>query len=298
MTTRRWPVGIDLPRDRRETEYSPSHRLPDRDLSPFLDRYGADSAEARRLNQPTTHAYGDSSTTTLDLFLPPILSGREQPSDARPGPPPVHVFIHGGYWQQLSKLDSAFLAPACADTGLALAAVDYTLAPAATLDQIVDECTTALRWLRTNGESLGLDVDRMVVSGSSAGAHLAAMAALRLPRTERPFGLVLVSGVYLLEPLIGTSINDAVGLDAEAATRNSPLLQTLDGFPPAVVAFGDDESDEFKAQSRGLVDALAGAGTPVREVEVARRNHFDVVFDIVPDLTAELDRLVRPGADR
>ncbi len=294
---RRWPLGAELADHERDTEYSPSTRLPDRDLSPFLDRYAAESAEARRTLPPTTHAYAGSPTTTLDLFLPPILPSREHWGGVGP-PTPAHVFIHGGYWQQLSKLESAFLAPACTAAGHALAAVDYTLAPTATLDQIVDECTSALGWLRRNGASLGLDTDRLVVSGSSAGAHLTAMATLGLPESERPFGLILVSGIYLLEPLIATSINDAVGLDTPAAQRNSPLLRSLDGFPPTVVAFGDDESDEFKAQSRALVDALDAAGAPVAEVEVAGRNHFDVVFDIVPELTDELARLTGAEPDR
>ena len=97
-----------------------------------------------------------------------------------------------------------------------------------------------------------------------------------------------MSGIFELEPLIGTSINDAVGLDVERARANSPLLQDLSGFPPSVVAFGDNEPDEFKRQSRALVDRLRAAGRPTVEVEVAGRNHFDVVHDIITDLVPRL----------
>ncbi len=281
----RHPLGIDLDLDEREREYSPSSRLPDRDLSPYLRRYADDSAQARRRWPPTTVAYGDEPATTVDLFVP---EGERPDGERPPAGHPLHVFIHGGYWQQLSKHESAFLAGPCLERGVALAAVDYTLAPEADLDRIVAECVAAVRTLRSVGVERGIDPDRIVVSGSSAGAHLAARVVQVLGPDERPAGLVLASGVYLLEPLIGTSINEAVGLDVATARRQSPLLHPLDGFPPTVVAWGENETDEFKRQSRALVDRLAGDGGAVVEAEVDGRNHFDVVFDIVPTLTDRL----------
>ena len=117
------------------------------------------------------------------------------------------------------------------------------------------------------------------------------MATLRLEPDERPDGLILVSGIYRLNPLIGTSINDAVGLDEASAVALSPLAHPLGGYPPTVVAYGDDETDEFKRQSRAMVDALTDAGVVVSEVELPGRNHFDVVFDIASDLLDILERL-------
>ena len=276
----RWPKGTGLSSEDREREYSPSTRLPDRDLGPFLDRYRDDSAAARDRYPYQVVAYGPAPANTIDLFLPP--------STPQVGPVPLHVFVHGGYWQQLSKLDSSFLAPACLARGQAFAAIDYTLAPEVTLATIVAETVAALQALRCGVAGDRIDTDAIVVSGSSAGAHLAARATQVLDAEDRPAGLVLASGIYLLEPLIGTTINDAVGLDAEAARADSPLLHPVDGFPPTVVAWGDDETDEFKRQSRALVDRLTRADTPTAEIEVAGRNHFDVVFDIVPAL---VDRL-------
>ena len=283
MSSGRVPLGLELPPTERETEYSPSTRLPSRDLQPFLDDYRARSDEAHLSVPARTVRYGPEPSNTSDLGLP---SARPTGSAA-----PLHVFIHGGYWQQLSKLDSYFPAPACIGRGQAFAAVDYTLAPAATVDVIVDECVAALRHLRSIAADHGLDPGAITVSGSSAGAHLAAMATGRLAPAERPAGLILVSGVYDIEPLVGTSINDALGLDRPAARALSPLLLPVDGFPPTVVAFGDDETDEFKRQSRAMTDRLTAAGVAVAEHEIPGRNHFDVVFDIVPLLADELDAL-------
>ncbi len=282
--------------EEREREYSPSSRL-DGPLDPYLEQYAERSAAAHELvassaiGRLETIRYGPRPANTVDIALP--APGPTAPGPPAPGPtdeqPSLHVYIHGGYWQLLSKRESFFLTADCLARGQALAAVDYTLAPEATLDEIVAECVAALTAVHAVAPELGVDATTMVVSGSSAGAHLTAMTALRLAPELRPAAVICVSGIYELEPLIGTSINDAVGLDVDQARANSPLLQDLAGFPPAVVAYGDNETAEFKRQSRALVDRLAAAGRPVTEIEVAGRNHFDVVFDIVPDLASHLD---------
>jgi arylformamidase len=276
----RRPIGTDLADDEREQAYSPSTRLPGRDFGPFIDLYISRSESARQQYPVRTLRYGPARTQTVDIVVPdPAVS----PGTGRPHP--IHVFIHGGYWQELSKKESLFSAREVIGEGTALAAVDYTLAPDATIDQIVDECCDAIRAIRSSASELSLDPSAMTVSGSSAGAHLAAMATLRLTPIERPRGLILLSGVYLLEPLIGTTINDALGLDAPTARSLSPLLHPLDGFPPTVVAYGDNETDEFKRHSQAMVDALTELGVAVSEVERPGRNHFDVVFDLAPELT-------------
>lgn len=276
--TPRWPA---MTVEERTIQYSPSFML-DGPLDPYLEAYAARSADGRA-DAPVlrTLRYGDRPANTVDLALP---------LEADTGTAPLHVYIHGGYWRQLSKKDSFFLAPACLHRGEALAAVDYTLAPEASLDEIVDECCSALRGLRAEAESgrLPIDPGRITVSGSSAGAHLTAMAACRLPADQRPASVVLVSGIFDLEPLIATYINEPLNLDVTAAHRNSPSRHDLDGFPPTVVAWGDNETDEFKRQSRMFVDRIQAAGGRATEVEVPGRNHFDVVFDIVPDLTDRL----------
>lgn len=248
----------------REREYSPSSCIGG-DYRPYIRAYVERSAEAYRAHPPEVLRYGPGARQTIDLFLPEAVAR-----------PPVLVFIHGGYWQELSKLESAFAAPQCLVRGIAYAAVDYTLAPQATLSAIVDECRAAVACL----EGLG----PLVVAGSSAGAHLAAMVA-----SERLRGAVLVSGIYELEPLIGTSINEALGLDRAEAGRCSPLRRPLTGFPPSLVCWGDNETDQFKRQSRTFAEALQAAGATCSVFECPGRNHFDVILDLA-DPATELGR--------
>jgi len=279
--------GADLSLAQREQAYSPSSCIGG-DYRPFVREYATRSAEALQSNAaPRNLAYGALASNTLDLFLPA--------SDSAAGSelPALLVFIHGGYWQELSKNESLFAANDCIAAGAAFAALDYTLAPQATVEQMVLECRAALRWLHAHADALGFDARRIIVAGSSAGAHLAAMCCLRgwpddadLP-ARLPSAVVLVSGIYELAPLRGTSIDAALTLTEQAAAGASPIRFDVKDFPPALVCWGEVETDVFKAQSRLFARAIGAAkGEPPLEFEVPGRNHFDVILDLARAGTA------------
>ncbi|MGO3713061.1 alpha/beta hydrolase [Alcaligenes aquatilis] len=264
----------------REREYSPSSCIGG-NYAPYIEDYATLSAAA--LQSGIRHAelaYGSAAAHKLDLFLP-------APRDSE-SLPPLLLFIHGGYWQELSKASSLFSAPDCTKAGIAFAAIDYTLAPQASVHDMVLECRQALRWLHQHGQELGFDPQRIVISGSSAGAHLAAMCCLRgwkddadLP-VSAPAAAVLVSGIYDLQPLIGTSINEALSLDVDSARAISPQLLDLNGFPPTIISWGEIETSAFKRQSQAFADALNALGAQyLPPIEMPARNHFDVIFDQV-----------------
>jgi arylformamidase len=278
------PTWRNLDPEARDREYSPSSCIGG-DYKPFVQAYVDRSLAARaatpgRLNLQ----YGRGDTRRLDLFVPPAAAGSADP-------PPLLVFIHGGYWQELSKNDSSFAATDCVAQGIAYAALGYTLAPRASVAQIVAECRSAVNWLHANAQSLGIDAQRIVVAGSSAGAHLAAMTALPSVGVAQVKAAVLVSGIYELEPLIGTSINPALGLTPEAAREISPALRNLQGFPPSIVCWGEVETGEFKRQSRDFAAQLDAVDTPCQVFEVPRRNHFDIILDLA-DPQTQLGRAV------
>ena len=251
----------------REREYSPSSAIGG-NYAPFIARYGGESARAHASVPALCDLrYGTAPRATLDFFPAPL-------STDRPG---LLVYIHGGYWQELSKQESAFLASAWHTAGFAHAVVGYTLAPHARVPQIVAECRDALAWLHERADELGFDPDNVVVAGSSAGAYLVAACADRSPVPIR--GIVPVSGVYDVTPLIGTSVNDALRLDA-ATAATLDLLAPGRRFCPAVVAWGEIETSEFKRQSRAFAARLAAEDTPCMSLEIPGRNHFDVILDL------------------
>ncbi len=277
-----------LPLDKREIQYSPSSCITG-SLDRFLRSYSDQSVAARqeclalgaRLSELR---YGTQDSHTIDLAIV---------GDGGVSPAPLLIFFHGGYWQELSKADSFFAAADCIKHGISFAAVDYTLAPSASLDQIVAECRTALATLRDSSDQLAVDPDRIVVSGSSAGGHLAAMVSLGLEDGWRPAGVGLVSGIFDLEPLIGTYINENLGLDVEAARRNSPIRSNLNHFPATVIVYGDNETEEFKRQSYDMSVALRHAEVATTFVEAPDRNHFDVILDLCRNGTALGDATLR-----
>ncbi|MBL8324967.1 MAG: alpha/beta hydrolase fold domain-containing protein [Rubrivivax sp.] len=279
------PAGLyaDAPLPLRERQYSPSSCIGG-NYQPFISAYRERSAQARTDaaragGRWSRHALSATPSHALELCLPATAGAG--------APVALMLFVHGGYWQELSAADSLFAATACVQRGIGFAALDYTLAPAARLGTIIDECLEALRWLAGHAAALGIARDGVVIAGSSAGAHLCAAMALgaRDARAANravimPRGAVLVSGVYWLEPLIGTTIDGALHLDTETARRASPGLAELAGLPEMLVAWGEVETEAFKAQSHAFARRLVEAAVPCKTLQVPGRNHFDVVLDL------------------
>ncbi|GAA2167037.1 MULTISPECIES: alpha/beta hydrolase [Glycomyces] len=248
------PGLVDLPepeflaRVRRDRDYSPSRLVPD--AAAVLDRYAEESRKARETVPWKEIAYGDDPMARIDLF----------PADG-----PLLIYIHGGYWQELDKSDSAFMVPGLHAQGVTVAVLGYGLAPRLDLDAIVAMVRAGVRFLT------GAAGSRPVyLAGSSAGAHLAAMC---LP-DERVSGAILLSGVYDLEPLVGTYINGAVGMDEATARRNSPLRLPIE-TPPSIVARGEREPAGFSEQHEAWLRAHPGDSLIVQD-----RNHFDLPLDL------------------
>ncbi len=271
------PVYRDFDQVMLDREYAPSSRVDDIKL--YLDRYARSSlaAKTEALSNDTCIPdlrYGDSAEETLDLFLPD-----------RPRRAPLHLYIHGGYWQLLGKDDSSFAAPMFQEYGSFFAAVNYTLAPHQTLTGIVEENRRAIAWLYRHADDWGFDRGRIHLSGSSAGAHLAMMmlrtdwSRLGLPRNVVK-GVCAVSGVYDLEPVRLSYVNDKVGMDEREARDNSPMGRELLNQCPVILAYGDNETDEFKRQTDEYRLFLEASGVPVAFEEISNRNHFDVIMDL------------------
>ena len=118
------------------------------------------------------------------------------------------------------------------------AKVEEALSPAPTeVDELIRQCRAAVEWVHT--ADLGIDRDRMFVSGHSAGGHIVGMLmaegwaeAMGLPRDVVKGGCG-ISGLYELEPIRLTYLNETLGLDEHTAARNSPrLLRPAGAAPP------------------------------------------------------------------
>lgn len=252
--------------------YQPGLHVADEDW--YLEEYARLGQAARHAYEHRRISYGPHPDEWLWYVPAP-----------EPGAP-LFVFVHGGYWRGLSADDGCLLAPEAHAAGAAFASVNYTLCPAAPLDVLVEQARRAVSHLVTEASDLGHDASRVHVAGHSAGAHLAAMVAIADPR---PAGYVLVSGIYDVVPIVHTPINDDVGLSLDDAVRLSPLTHVGEQHTAAMlVAVGADETAEFHRQSRAWASRWA-SGLPGRQptvIDVAGRNHYDVIFDLLEPATA------------
>lgn len=208
--------------------------------------------------------YGAGARERLDFFP------ADQP-DA-----PVFVFIHGGYWQASDKESHSFLAEGPLARGFAVALIEYTRAPEATMDQIVAEIDRAMGWLHAHVAELGGDPQRLFVSGHSAGGHLTAMMLGRHPIA----GALPISGLFDLEPIGLCYLNDLLRMDAAMAARNSPQLHLPTQCPPIVVTVGAAELPELYRQSEEYAAALDAMDAPVQWLPLEGHEHFSILSEI------------------
>jgi len=197
-------------------------------------------------------------------------------------PAPALIFIHGGYWQSRSKEDFCFIVPAFQDAGIAVVMVEYTLAPKATMDEIVRQNRAAVAFVHKNARELGIDPARIHVAGHSAGGHLAAMMMVTdwtmhgLDRHPLAGGCA-ISGLYDLEPIRLCYLNEVLGMDAATAARNSPIHLVPRTAPPLILALGTAESEEFHRQQEVLAGLWRRHGLRLEIADQPDDHHFSVI---------------------
>jgi arylformamidase len=206
-------------------------------------------------------AYGAGERQKVDLFA----CGKP---DA-----PLFVFIHGGYWQRNSKDMFSAMADGPLALGFDVALIGYTLAPEADLTGIIHECETAIRLIRIVGPSMGIAARRILVSGWSAGGHLAARL-VEMPEVE---AALAISGIFDLEPIRHCYLQDKLRLTTEEARLQSPIHRLDRTSKPIHVVVGGDELPELRRQSADYVASRRALGLPTTSREIRGLNHFSIL---------------------
>ncbi|MFE2218400.1 alpha/beta hydrolase fold domain-containing protein [Streptomyces canus] len=238
---------------------------------------------------------------TPDGFRPLLLDLHLPAAHPAGGPVPVVVFLHGGGWRTGSRarFGPAFEAwevspfDLLAAAGFAVASIDYRLSAEAVFPAQLHDGKAALRWVRGHAEALGLDAERVVLWGESAGGHLAALLGLTACRPEletapvaagpcadvvgvvdwygpadlrtmqgqsRPDAVTVPDAADSREAqLIGAPVPDAPRLAAEA----SPVTYARAGAPPFLLAYGTADRFVPSAQSEQFANALRASGSEV-----------------------------------
>jgi arylformamidase len=269
-----------------EREYSPSSCIDD--IMVYINRYISQSARAREKledNIVSDIKYGPEERSIMDLFIP-----ETKESDGIKNHP-IHIYIHGGYWQELSKNESQFAAPNFINHDIIFIALDYQLAPKASMAEIIDQVCDGVLTIVKTAHTFGGDMSNITISGSSAGAHLV-MEVMSMDWNKHGFescpikGACAVSGIYDMQPLVNTYVNDPLKMTITDAKAASPLFhipkpdKLRSDITPTIFSYGENETSEFKRQTNEYRAAWNAAGHKSHYIEMLVFNHFDVIMEL------------------
>lgn len=223
-------------------------------------------------------AYGDGEREKVDFF-----SGGDRNG-------PLVVYIHGGYWQRGDKSMYSFVTEAFIKHGVSVAVLNYNLTPSVRMGQIPPQIRKAVAWHWHHAGDLGFDRDKLYVMGHSAGGHLTAMMmATDWPSFDAALpadlvkGGIPVSGVFELEPLIHTSLNEGPQMDIPEAIAESPTFIPPVTNAPQLVVVGGAETEEFLRQSDDYVAKFKTAERRMERYDVPDADHFDELERLAED---------------
>lgn len=260
-------VFLDYDQARLDLNYNQGAWAPNADE--IIAWYRAASLTAHQRLKCQSLSYGDGPLERIDLF-PARLPGA-----------PLVVYVHGGAWRSLDRLDSAYAAEAFVGADINFAVLDFASIPEARLPAMVAQVRCGIGWLSRHAAEFGYDPKRLVVIGHSSGAHLVA-AALTAPCHDGEIGPATVkaamcaSGAYDLEAPMLSARGTYLQLSTEEVQAFSPMrcLSSIDC--PMIVAYGDGETDEYRRHAKAFHAGLLDAGKPSQLIQAQNHNHFEI----------------------
>jgi acetyl esterase/lipase len=245
----------------------------------------------------------------LDLYLP-------QAPGAGSRTLPLILWIHGGAFRMGSKEDKVPLT--YLDRGYAVASINYRLSQHALFPAQIEDCKSAVRWLRKHAVRFGLDSGRFAAWGESAGGHLAAMLGVCGERREFDLGenLEVSSRVAAVVDYFGPTdflqmdahrlpggmvhdasdspeselVGGAIQQNPQKAARANPVRYAGPSAPPFLIVHGDQDPLVPYHQSVLLASALKEAGAPVTFYTVKGGGHGGFTDPEVSRMTTEFIR--------
>jgi arylformamidase len=260
--------------DAIEKQYNPRTTVTPEQLAAYTD-LGTRSSEAARQRFQGLYdlRYGTGPLETADFFH----CGQ---SNA-----PVMVFFHGGYWRARDKKDYSFVVNGILPLGCSVVVMNYDLCPAVTVAQIVDQTRRGLQWVAQQAAAWGVDGNKILVSGHSAGAHI---IAATLAQTGADFQLkqhsikkaYLISGVFDVEPVLEISVNDEVHLKPADVLLMSPVRHPFAANVDYEVVVGGAEPRDWIGESTRMAAHLKSMGCRVGLHELPDLNHYSVLHEM------------------
>ncbi|HEY1856382.1 alpha/beta hydrolase [Acidocella sp.] len=230
----------------------------------------ANSAELIAEGRAAAAPYRAARTGHLDLPYGPREREKWDLYPSADPQTPCLVFIHGGYWQKNTREDFAHLGAGVAAHGWSVAMPGYTLAPEASLTEIAAEMIASLDWLAAHRAAHGIS-GKIVLSGWSAGAHLAVLAMAH----DLVSAALLISGAYELGPIRDTYLNEKLQLTEAEIVALSPLRLPV-VQKPTVITYGTVELAALVDDSKKLHEKRLAAHAPSTLLPIEGADHFTI----------------------
>ena len=223
--------------------------------------------EAKVLTVDHVYKKTDEGELTLHCFMPDDWKA----TDKRP----VIVFFHGGAWKNGAYTQFVPQSEYFATRGIVAISADYRiLNKHKTMpDKAIEDAKTAIRWVRANSAKLGIDPDKVIAGGGSAGGHLAAAAALveKFEDKDDPKASCKPNALVLFNPFLNGKGKMIPGTDGTNISEAMPPTMYLKkDAPPCILFYGTsdamlDHGKEYAAKCKELgvkVDLFAAADQP------------------------------------
>ncbi len=231
-----------------------------------------------------------------------IYEPRKRAAGLRPG----MVLIHGGAWRFGPRWQQRWYCLAFARAGYVVMSIDYRLMPKYSFPHCLHDCKAAVRWLRLHAEDYGVDPERIVAFGASAGGHLAALLAATGPEDGlegdanpgassavraavslygavdltkyRELGLPGLSGKRVAKGMLKFAGTEVAKEGEDPLAAASPITYAKPGMAPVFLAHGMSDLLVHYEQSEAFFARLQELGVPARLVSYPHRNHgFDYI---------------------
>ena len=204
---------------------------------------------------------------------------------------PVLLYIHGGGWTLFSiDTHDRLMREYAARAGIAVIGIDYSLSPESKFPVALEECAAALDWIESQADALGLDADRVLIGGDSAGANLSVAACLLQRQRGRPLPIAMLLNYGAFSPERTPSyarFGDDYSLESDemdafwasyvdgaeqlADPLVAPLRADLTGLPPAFLAIA--ECDILADCNDAFARKLEQAGVPTVAITYRGATH-------------------------
>ena len=220
--------------------------------------------------------YGPDPRQRLDLYLPAT----------KPASAPVVIFVHGGGFRRGDKGDegrweNANIGAWAAREGMLGIVINYRLAPAAPWPAGADDVAAAIAWARANVQVHGGDPDRIIISGTSAGAAHVAGYIHRYPETRDVQGAIMLSGLYGITPFDDERDLSYFGDDIAAHAMMNPLAAMKQTKLPLLIFCAEHDPLRFQTEFAGLLERRLVQHRRFDGAYIASgHNHYSLAYHI------------------